>query len=209
MKTPMLRAVIVPCLLRFVSGREQPKSPAIEQMPAALEVRFASSALPPALRGAATVYRLDVKRGYVVAQRGTSGVACLVQRTAWEQADFRDDIYVPRCYDAAGSATYLTVLMDAEALRIRGMTPPALKAEIERRYVARRYRVPEKAGLSYMVSPVMRTWLPDGTVHTMSVPHVMFYAPGVTDADIGALPNASRGYPFIVREGVSAGTIRG
>lgn len=94
--------------------------------------------------------------------------------------------------------------MDAEALRIRGMTAPALKAEIQLRYETKRYRPPEKAGLSYMLSPVMRTWIPDGTVHTMSVPHVMFYAPGVTNEDIGALPGSSQGYPFIVREGISA-----
>jgi hypothetical protein len=204
MKTPMLRDVIVPCLFLLISGRGQPSSAKIEPMPEALEIRFALSALPPALRRSATVYRLDVTKGYVLARRGTGGVTCLVQRTAWEQADFRDDIYVPRCYDAAGSATYLEVLEDAEALRIRGMTPAALKLEIERRYDTRRYRAPEKAGLSYMLSPVMRTWLPDRTVHTMSVPHVMFYAPGVTDEDIGAQPNVSRDYPFIIREGLSA-----
>ena len=203
MTTPMLRDVIVSCLLVPVTAFGQQKYSGIEQMPVALEVRFALSALPPALRNAATVYRLDVKKGYVLAQRGTSGVTCLVQRTEWEQLDFRDDIYVPRCYDAAGSATYVKVLTDAEALRIRGMTAPALKAEIERRYEAKRYRPPAKAGVSYMLSPVMRTHLPDKSVRTMSVPHVMFYAPDVTDKDIGAVPNASRGNPFIVREGVS------
>ena len=204
MKTPMLRDVIVPCLFLLVSGRGHPSSSKIEPMPEALEIRFALSALTPALRGGATVYRLDVTKGYVLAQRGTTGVTCVVQRTAWEQADFRDDIYVPRCYDAAGSATYLEVLKDAEALRIRGMSPAALKVEIERRYDTKHYRAPAKAGLSYMLSPVMRTWLPDGTVRTMSVPHVMFYAPGVTDEDIGALPNVSRDDPFIIRGGVNA-----
>ena len=204
MTTPMLRSLIVPCLLLAVSARGQPNSSTIEPMPEALEIRYALSALPPALRSGATVYRLDVTKGYVLAQRGTTGITCIVQRTAWEQADFRDDIYVPRCYDAAGSATYLEVLEDAESLRIRGMSPAALKVEIERRYDTKRYRAPGKAGLSYMLSPVMRTWLPDRTVRTMSVPHVMFYAPGVTDADVGALPNVSRDYPFIIREGVSA-----
>src|SRR5690348_3371665 len=90
MRTPMLRSVIAPCLLLLVSGRGEPKTPpeyvGIEPMPPALEVRFALSALPPALRSVATVYRLDVTQGYVLARRGTSGVACLVQRAAWEQA---------------------------------------------------------------------------------------------------------------------------
>jgi hypothetical protein len=203
MKMPNLRYILAPCLL-LAGARPQTKFPVLDERPAALEIRFALSALPPALRSSATVYRLDPQKGYELAQRGTSGVTCLVQRTGWEQADFRNDIYVPRCYDAAGSATYLKVLIDAQALRIRGVTPPALKAEIERRYDTKRYRPPTKAGLSYMLSPVMRTWLPDGTVQTFSAPHVMFYAPGVTDKDIGALPNVVHGYPLMVREGISA-----
>jgi hypothetical protein len=66
----------------------------IEQMPAKLETQFALSALPPAMRHQATVYLLDPKKGYQLSRQGTSGVTCLVERTAWEQADFRNDIYV-------------------------------------------------------------------------------------------------------------------
>ena len=178
----------------------------IEAMPVSLETRFALSALPPALRDSATVYRLDVKSGYVVAQQGKSGVACLVQRTAWEQAEFRDDIYVPRCFDAGGASTYLKVLMDAESLRIHGMSPAALKTEMESRYRHKRYHAPTRAGLSYMVAPVMRTWLPDNVVHTMAGPHVMFYAPNLSDKDIGARPDASQAYPFSTTEGTAEQT---
>src|SRR5712664_4951017 len=106
----------------------------IEQMPAKLESQFALSALPPALRDQATVYLLDPKKGYQLSRQGTSGVTCLVERTAWEQADFRNDIYVPLCYDAEGSKSFLKVIMDAATLRIQGMSPVALKAEIEKRY---------------------------------------------------------------------------
>jgi hypothetical protein len=175
-------------------------------MPAALETRFALSALPPVMRGAATVYRLDVSHGYVIAQQGTSGVACLVQRNEWEAADVRDDIYVPRCFDAAGARTYLRVLLDAEALRIQGMSAGALKAEIETRYKSKRYKAPDRAGLSYMLSPLMRTRAPDGQVRTMKGPHVMFYAPNVTEKDIGAVAGASLKYPFLTTEGVSEQT---
>ena len=188
--------------LRTLGVTREVESAVVEPMPAALEMRFALSALPPALRDSATVYRLDVKTGYVVARRGTNGVSCLVQRTAWEQADYRDDIYVPRCFDAVGSRTYLRVLIDAEALRIRGMSAAALKSEMEARYRDKRYLAPALAGVSYMLSPVMRTWLDDQVVRTMSGPHVMFYAPNVTDDDIGARPGASRAYPFLTEEGV-------
>jgi hypothetical protein len=176
----------------------------LEEMPAKLETQFALSALPPALRDQATVYLLDPKKGYQLSRPGTSGVTCLVERTAWEQADFRNDIYVPLCYDAAGSKTYLKVIMDAAALRVQGMNPATLKAEIEHRYQNRTYRAPEKPGLSYMVAPVMRTWMmPDFKVHTMPMPHLMFYAPNRTNEDIGAMPSSSVLYPFIFKEGIA------
>lgn len=129
-----------------------------------------------------------------------------MQRTAWELADFRNDIYIPLCYDAAGSKTALKVIMEAAALRAGGTTPEALKALVLRRYRDGSYRAPEKPGLSYMVGPVMRTVGPPGmAVHTMLMPHLMFYAPGLTNADIGAVPvlakPASLMNPFIDRQG--------
>src|SRR5207237_82671 len=69
----------------------------INRMPAALETQFALSAAPPRLRNQATVYLLDPATGYRLSKRGTSGVTCIVQRTAWEHADFRNDIYIPLC----------------------------------------------------------------------------------------------------------------
>jgi hypothetical protein len=180
----------------------------LEQMPPKLESRFALSALPPALRGEATVYLLDPQKGYRLSRRGKSGVTCLVERTAWELADFRNDLYIPLCYDAAGTKTHLRAIMDTAALRARGMEPAALKAEIENRYKNGTYEVPAKPGLSYMVAPVMRTvGPPDMKVHTMAMPHLMFYAPHVTNEDIGAVPDlsvpSSLLYPFIDKQGVA------
>jgi hypothetical protein len=179
----------------------------IERMPAALETQFALSAAPPKLRDQATVYLLDPATGYHLSKKGTSGVTCIVERTAWEWADFRNDIYIPLCYDAAGTATYVKVMMDAAALRARGMGPAALKAEMERRYRTKMYRAPAKAGISYMISPVFRTnGLPDMKVHTMAMPHLMTYAPFTTNADIGAVPDladpATLQHPFIDRQGI-------
>lgn len=178
----------------------------IEQMPAELETRFALSALPPAMRDRATVYLLDPKKGYQLSRQGTSGVACLVERTVWEWADFRNDIYIPLCYDAVGANAHLKVIMDTATLRARGMSPVALKAEIEDRYKKNIYKAPEKAGLSYMVAPVMRALgPPDMKLHTMSMPHLMFYAPNITNEDIGAVPDlsvpSSLLYPFIDKQG--------
>jgi hypothetical protein len=59
-----------------------------------------------------------------------------------------------------------------------------------------------------MVAPIMRTvGPPDLKVRTMAMPHVMFYAPHVTNEDIGAVPDlgdhASLLNPFIDRQGVA------
>lgn len=175
-------------------------------MPAELEIRFALSAVPAPLRKAASAYILDPEQGYRLARAGTSGVECLVQRTAWELGDYRDDIYIPLCYDAAGAKTYLKVIMDAAALRARGLSAKALKARVSSDWSDGTYAPPTKPGLSYMVAPIMRTvGPPDMKVHTMAMPHLMFYAAGLTNADIGAVPDlavpASLQNPFVDRQG--------
>ncbi len=182
----------------------------LDQMPAVLEIRFALSALPPALRDQATVYTLDPAKGYRLARQGTNGLACLVERTVWEWAEqqLRDDIYIPLCYDAAGAKAHLRVMMDVAELRPKGMSAEAIKSEIERRYRNKIYSAPARPGLSYMLAPVFRALgPPDFKMHTMAMPHLMFYAPGVTNEDIAARPSlsdaASLQYPFIDRQGTA------
>jgi hypothetical protein len=202
-----LVAAIVTIGLIGIGRSAWSQATAIEQMPAKLETQFALSALPRALRDKATVYLLDPAKAYQLSQQGTSGVTCLVQRTVWEMADYRNDIYIPLCYDAVGTKTYLKVIMDAASLRIQGMSPAALKAEIANRWRSKTYELPEKAGVSYMLAPVFRTGgPPDMKVHTNPMPHLMFYAPNVTNEDIGAAPDlsvpSSLLYPFIDRQGI-------
>lgn len=207
MSTRLMVAGLTLTMLRAAALPSQAPNTAIEQMPEHLETRWALSALPPGLRDNATVFVLDPAKGYRLARHGTNGLTCLVERTAWELVDFRNDIYIPLCHDAAGSKTLLRVKMDAAALRAQGMRPEALKAEIERRYQQKLYIAPERPGLSYMTAPVFRTvGPPDLKVHTMAMPHLMFYAPFVTNADIAAAPDladpSSLMYPFIDRQGI-------
>jgi hypothetical protein len=199
----------LPLLATLLAGIPAPISApdsAIDPMPAELETRYALSALPAALRGDATVYLLDPAEGYRLSQQGTSGVTCLVQRTAWELKDFRDDIYIPLCYDAKGAKTYLKAIMDAAALRAQGLTPDELYAEMQSRFAGDSYETPG-SGVSYMIAPLQRTiGPPDMKVVTISLPHLMFYAPGVTNQDLGAVPDlgdpSSLAWPFIDRQGI-------
>src|ERR1700687_5060435 len=109
--TRYIRTIITISLLGISALPSQATETTIEQMTATLETQFALSALHPAMRDHATVYLLDPRKGYQLSRQGTSGVTCLVERTAWEQADFRNDIYFPLCYDAEGSKSFLQVIM--------------------------------------------------------------------------------------------------
>jgi len=208
MNIKLTLAVIAASVVGHSASPGQPTKTTIEQMPASLETRFALSALPPALRDQASVYLLDPRKGYQLSRRGTAGLACLVERTVWEWPEARDDIYIPLCYDAVGAKAHLKVIMDAAALRAQGMSGNALKTEIENRYKNGTYKAPDKPGMSYMVAPVFRALgPPDMKMHTMSMPHLMFYAPHVTNEDIGARPDlsvhSSLLYPFIDKQGIA------
>src|SRR5262245_41188366 len=192
MKLKTIPAAAALSLASISAAPGQATNTTIDQMPAALETRYALSALPPALRDQATVYLLDPKQGYRISRQGTNGLACLVERTQWELADYRNDLYVPLCYDAAGTTVHFQAMLDAAELRAKGMGPVDLKAAREKRYKNNAYRPAPKASLSYMVAPIQRTIAPpDLKVRAVAMPHIMFYAPHLTNEDIGAKPNLS------------------
>jgi hypothetical protein len=185
----------------------------LEKMPSHLETQLALSALPPHLRDGATVYLLDPAKGYDVSRKGTNAFSCLVTRTYWFKADFRDDIYDPGCFDSVGVQNNLKVWMDTAALRASGRSPVATKQEIARRFAAGVYKAPTRFGLSYMVAPLMRTYTntvddSDTQVMTMSYPHIMYYAPDITDADLGPNPRGTM-YPQALLPGPHGYVIQG
>lgn len=184
-------------------GNPDTLSTKLEKMPQPLEVRFALSALPPHLRGGATTYVLDPAAGYVLAQKGTNGFSCIVVRTewSWPQLAFRDDIFFPICYDEEGSKKMLPVHMDAARMRATGLTPKQVYDGIMNKFSDGTYQKPARTGISYMIAPFMRTYPAyDATeVMTMSLPHYMFYAPNIKDADIGGKPLSQ--YPFVLPMG--------
>jgi len=46
-------------------------------------------------------------------------VTCLVERTVWKWVDFRNDIYIPLCYDAVGHKGALKIIIDTAAFVLR------------------------------------------------------------------------------------------
>jgi hypothetical protein len=169
-------------------------------MPEVLEVRYALSALPPHLRDGATIFILDPDKGYARHTQGTNGMSCIVVRSDWQfpKRAFRDDIFWPVCYDAEGSKTLLQDYLYTAQLRAQGMESAQAHDEVAKRFGSPSYPNPSRAGIAYMLAPVMRTF-GDAKVAepmTMNLPHYMFYAPNVKDADIGGQPFSE--YPFML-----------
>jgi hypothetical protein len=172
-------------------AREQGK---IEPLPQDLEIQLALSALPRHLRDNATVYTLDPAKGFEVARKGTGDFHAFVARIgddtfrgSWPLREYRSDILYPVAFDRAGARAQMRVFFDAAEMRAKGTPPGELKTIIQERYKSGFYQAPERAGIAYMLSPVLRTYTNDtDRVLTINYPHVMYYAPHVSSEDIGA-----------------------
>jgi hypothetical protein len=198
-RTLFLLAILFSAVQSFA---QKPADSKLDKMPAALETDYALSALPPQLRPGATVYLLDPAKGYYVARKGSNGFICFVMRTAWEWAEFRNDVITAISYDAEGARVIFPVYEDAAAMRASGKYT-ALQARdiIVDRIKKGIYKAPARPGISYMLAPVMRTYpaKPDQhDVMTMVMPHYMFYAPYLTNADIGNIPDGQADFPVLV-----------
>lgn len=171
----------------------------LEQIPESLEVRYALSAAPPHLRDGANIFLLDPAKGYILNRKGTNGLSCIVVRSDWQWPDrpFRNDIAWPVCFDAEGSKTLLQDYLYTAELRARGMTVKQAHDAVTKKFGTKNYPVPKRTGVAYMIAPVMRGWTNGPEPVTMNMPHYMFYAPGVSDEDIGGKPFSH--YPFMLR----------
>lgn len=161
----------------------------LEKMPTDLETDFALSCLPPYMRADATVYLLDPEKGYYISKAGTNHFICFVLRTDWERAVFLPDFATAISYDAEGTKVIFPVFADVAAMRATGkFTAAQVKDTISQRFRTGYYKAPSKAGLSYMLAPVMRSNtgpIGDPAIASFSLPHYMFYAPYVSSGDIG------------------------
>src|SRR2546428_11628633 len=176
-------------------NKQIPGKNKIEPLPRDLEIQLALSALPPHLRDNATVYVLNPDKGFEVARQGTNGFHALVARTGddtfrgnWPLKEYRDDILYPISFDEAGAKAHMRVFFDAAEMQAKGTPPEEPKRIIQDRYRTHYYKAPDRAGVSYMLSPILRTYVnPDESenVATANIPHIMHYVPNVSNKEIG------------------------
>lgn len=145
-------------------------------MAAAEETAAALEACPAAVREKAGVYLLTAS-GYELVRPSGNGFHAFVGRS-------QPDAFEPECFDAEGSATLLQAVLLRARLRMEGVAPERIETELAAAWAGGRLRAPRRAGINYMLSPRNRVPIaPDQVIPYR--PHVMFYAPYLTDADVG------------------------
>jgi len=165
-----------------------------ELLPPDLEIELALSGLPPHLRSDASVLTL-ARGGYVETRNGSNGFTCLVRRSGAIPGRFSDAL-LPVCYDAEGTQTLLPAVLDEVKLLEEGQEPGEVQKIIASRWADGNYTEPGP-GVAYMLSPIFHLNGRDGGY----VPHLMFYAPNKTDAEVGASDDRLDFVPFIQAPG--------
>lgn len=146
-------------------------------LPRDQEVALARSAAPASVSAHARVL-VFTDSGFVVADSGTNGVTCIVNRS-WPTS------VEPHCFDAEASVSILPIEMERTRLLHRGLGEAEVERAIGEGLVTGRFRLPRRPALSYMMSDLQRLIGDDGTSAGHWRPHVMVYYPYLTNAAMG------------------------
>lgn len=171
-------------------------TPTVVELSADEEVALALSAAPEHLRAGAGVHRLGPVN-YEQVRPSTNGFQCIVSREPNLGLG-------PVCYDKVGTASNLRADMMRGALRKAGKSEAEVDAEVAGAYRSGRLTAPAGPGIAYMLSPhFTQHSAKTGKRQCIFPPHIMFYAPFLKNADIGADKRhfGSIRQPWILNEG--------
>jgi hypothetical protein len=141
------------------------------------EITLARSAAPPSVSAWARVL-VFTDSGYVVADSGSSGVTCVVNRS-WPQA------LEPHCYDAEGAGSVMPPELRRAELAHRGVAQADIDREIAAGLASGRYRMPQRPALTYMMSAGQVLYDDSGRRVGSWKPHLMLYYPYLKSAELG------------------------
>jgi hypothetical protein len=156
-----------------------------------VQIDLALSAAPPEVSRNATVYILG-KQGYEKVRDGSNGFTCAIDREYVNTIE-------PECFDAEGTATIFPTRLRTEELRAQGKTEAEISRDIESGYKTGRFHAPRKTGVVYMMSNHNRVFNPEAGNIIPFPAHLMFYAPYITEKDIGS--PSGHNMPFVVHPG--------
>lgn len=155
------------------------------------EIALALSAAPDHMHADSGVYVLG-SGGYREVRESSNGYYCIVER------NHRDSV-IPQCFDEGSRDANLAVILDEGRLLRSGSSFEELQARREKALANGEYPSAEP-GVVYMVSAYNHIYNARRETMLKVAPHVMFHAPNVADADIGADVAAAfgnYGLPFI------------
>jgi hypothetical protein len=140
------------------------------------EIALALIACPPSVASKAAVYVLDTS-GYVKIRDSQNGFTAIVQHSLPTSRE-------PRCMDAEGTRTHLPRVLKVAELRAQGKSPEEIKRFVADALAKGLLQPPTRPGVDYMLSTENLVPNTKGSVVPFP-PHVMFYAPYLTNADLG------------------------
>lgn len=193
--SPAAAAAFLFLLLSAVTTRAGAQQP-VRLLPLEDEVALALSAAPPDLRDGAGVWALQAN-GWVHVRTSSNGFTCAVNRD-------HPLARKPTCWDAEGTATILPVVRRWGELLLQGIGPDSIRKIIARGFKDGTYISPRRAGIAYMLSDSTEQYVYRTGRLAPFPPHVMFYAPNLTNEDIGFDGDFSTGLPFIAYRGPQA-----
>jgi hypothetical protein len=156
------------------------------------EIALALSACPPSVVDKAAVYVLD-RSGYVKVRDSHNGFTAIVQHSLPASQE-------PQCIDTEGARTFLPRILKVAELRGQGKGPEEIKRIVADGIAKGVFQPPIRPGITYMLST--ENLVPDdkGVVASFP-PHVMFYGPYLTNADLSSDGQAGGGPAFVAGEG--------
>ena len=160
-------------------------------LPRAREIALARSAAPPAVSDSATIYVLGEK-DYEIALRGTNGNTCFVDRS-------RVEAIAPQCFNAEGAATIMELEMHRIALLHQEHSVAETDREIADGLASGRFHLPRRPVLCYMMSADQHLFDDAGKPVGHWYPHLMWYIPYITAAELGLGKTGSDGTTTIVQ----------
>ena len=107
----------------------------------------------------------------------------------------------PTCWDREGSETIVPKVLRVGELLMQGKAIPEINTEIREGFRTGKYISPRRPGVAYMLSDGNRNFNPRSGKAEIFPPHVMFYAPNLTNEDIGSTGDGADGMPFIAYQG--------
>jgi hypothetical protein len=162
-------------------------------MDRAKEIALALSACPASVADKAAVYVLD-SSGYLKFRDSRNGFTAIVQHALPNSQE-------PQCMDAEGSRTLLPRILKVAELRAQGKSREDIKRFVSDAFAKGIFQAPTRPGVDYMLSThnVVAIDEEKGTVAPFP-PHVMFYGPYLTNADVGS-DGSPTAPAFIASEG--------